>query len=153
MINPQNIEYAIGTEVIFTVGADLYVGLVSDVDTAAAGDHLYTVQLAEGGQTQVRHSRIRQQHPKLAAEAARLENIETRHKHYYKDVSGLDTVDVYRVLSLFEVADPCLQHAIKKLLVAGGRGAGKDISQDVREAIDSLERWEDMQREGSPDGN
>ena len=69
------------------------------------------------------------------------------HGHYYKPVAHLDHVDVYRVLDLFGVADPCLQHAIKKLLVAGGRGAGKDIRQDVKEAIDSLQRWQEMRAE------
>jgi hypothetical protein len=39
-----------------------------------------------------------------------------------------------------------LQHAIKKLLCAGGRGA-KDMEQDVQEAMDTLERWQDMQVE------
>jgi hypothetical protein len=58
----------------------------------------------------------------------------------------LDAVDVYRVLELFEVTDPCLQHAIKKLLCAGGRGV-KDMEQDVQEAMDTLERWQDMRRE------
>lgn len=71
----------------------------------------------------------------------------TAHRHYYKDVSKLKTVDVYRVLKLFNVHDPCLQHAIKKLLVAGGRGAGKDITQDVQEAIDSLKRLLEMDGE------
>lgn len=69
------------------------------------------------------------------------------HSHYFKDVSHLDTIDVYRVLALFAVNDPCIQHAVKKLLVAGGRGAGKDISRDIKEAIDSLQRWQDMRRE------
>lgn len=66
--------------------------------------------------------------------------------HYHKDVSHLDTIDVYRVLQLWDVTDPCIQHAIKKLLVAGGRGH-KDISKDVHEAIVSLQRWEEMQAE------
>lgn len=70
-----------------------------------------------------------------------------KHAHYFKTVAGLQTVDVYRVLELFGVADPCLQHAVKKLLVAGGRGAGKDISQDVKEAMDSLRRWQEMRLE------
>lgn len=69
------------------------------------------------------------------------------HAHYFKSVAHLDTIDVYRVLSLFSVTDPCLQHAIKKLLVAGGRGAGKDIGRDVQEAIDSLVRWQAMRQE------
>lgn len=69
------------------------------------------------------------------------------HNHYFKDVRRYDTVDVYRVLCLFSVTDPCLQHAIKKLLVAGARGAGKDTGQDVQEAIDSLQRWQQMREE------
>jgi hypothetical protein len=69
-----------------------------------------------------------------------------KHNHYYKDISYLDGIDVYRVITLYGVTDPCLQHAIKKLLCAGGRGA-KDIEQDVQESIDSLERWKDMRRE------
>jgi hypothetical protein len=50
------------------------------------------------------------------------------------------------VLELFEVTDPCLQHAIKKLLCAGVRGS-KDEQQDVQEAIDTLERYQDMKAE------
>lgn len=68
-----------------------------------------------------------------------------KHSHYFKDVSNLQTIDVYRVLQLFNVTDQALGHAIKKLLVAGGRGAGKDINRDVQEAIDTLERWKDIQ--------
>jgi len=75
--------------------------------------------------------------------------VTQKHSHYFKDVSHLQKVDVYRVLELFQVINPCLQHAIKKLLVAGGRGA-KDISQDVQEAIDTLVRWQEMQHEVEP---
>lgn len=73
--------------------------------------------------------------------------VKTKHSHYHKDVSHLEMVDVYRVLKLFNVTDPCLQHAIKKLLVAGGRGAGKNIDKDISEAKDSLVRWEEMRDE------
>ena len=59
-------------------------------------------------------------------------------------------VDVYRVLILFCVTDPCLQHAIKKLLCAGNRGA-KDKIQDVQEAISSLLRYLEMQTENEND--
>jgi hypothetical protein len=69
-----------------------------------------------------------------------------KHSHYKKTVAGLQFVDVYRVLALFGVTDPCLQHAVKKLLVAGGRGS-KDISQDVQEAIDTMQRWQEMRTE------
>lgn len=69
-----------------------------------------------------------------------------KHNHYFKDVSKLQTVDVYRVLELFGVTDPCLQHAAKKILVAGGRGS-KDIKKDIQEAIDTLNRRLEMYRE------
>lgn len=46
----------------------------------------------------------------------------------------------------FGVADPCIQHAVKKLLVAGGRGH-KDIATDIQQAIDTLKRWQDMREE------
>lgn len=68
------------------------------------------------------------------------------HNHYFKDVSKLNAIDVYRVLELFEVGDPAIQHAVKKLLCAGGRGA-KTMPQDVQEAIDSLNRWKEMRKE------
>lgn len=75
---------------------------------------------------------------------------ERKHSHYFKSVEGLKDIDVYRVLQLFNVADPCLQHAVKKLLVAGGRGGGKDITRDSQEAIDTLKRWQEMRAEEAP---
>lgn len=66
--------------------------------------------------------------------------------HYQKPVEHLKWIDVYRVLVLFGVTNPCLQHAIKKLLCAGQRGA-KDQKQDVQEAIASLLRYLEMQTE------
>ena len=72
------------------------------------------------------------------------------HDHYFKDVSNLKHIDVYRVLILFGVTDPCIQHAIKKLLCAGNRGA-KDKTQDVQEAISSLLRYLEMQTENEND--
>ena len=66
--------------------------------------------------------------------------------HYYKDVSSLKSIDVYRVLELFDVTNPAIQHAVKKLLVAGGRGV-KDQAKDVEEAIKSLQRWQEMRQE------
>jgi len=72
---------------------------------------------------------------------------EKKHNHYFKSVAHLQYVDVYRVIDLFKVTDPALQHAVKKILVAGGRGGGKDITRDVQEAIDTLERWKEMRAE------
>lgn len=72
----------------------------------------------------------------------------SKHSHYFKDVSKLNTVDVYRVLSLFEVSDPCIQHAVKKLLCGGIRGV-KSLDKDVQEAIDSLLRYQEIIKENS----
>ena len=69
-----------------------------------------------------------------------VENRQPRvHNHYFKDVTKLQYIDVYRVLGLFSVTDPSIAHAVKKLLVAGGRGAGKSIDKDIQEAIDVME--------------
>lgn len=63
----------------------------------------------------------------------------TQHAHYKKDISHLKTLDIYRVLDLFGVTNPAIQHAVKKLLCAGQRGA-KDYERDLREAVDSINR-------------
>ena len=75
-------------------------------------------------------------------------NEQSKHGHYFKDVSHLKKIDVYRVIDLWEITDPALQHALKKVLAAGKRGA-KNQMQDVSEAIDSLARFQDMQAENS----
>lgn len=72
------------------------------------------------------------------------------HDHYKKDVRHLDMIDVYRVIELFEVTHPALQHALKKILAAGNRGA-KDWEKDVQEAIDSLNRALQMRAEDAGD--
>lgn len=48
-------------------------------------------------------------------------------------------VDVYEVLLAFNVTDPGLQHAIKKLLCAGLRGKG-NLQQDLVGAIAAINR-------------
>ena len=52
---------------------------------------------------------------------------------------GLTSLDVYDVLIMFEVHDPAVQHAIKKLLACGQRGH-KNAFQDLREARESIDR-------------
>lgn len=60
---------------------------------------------------------------------------------YHRKIIGLDgtvtTTDVYRVLDAFDVREPGLQHAIKKLLCAGIRGKN-DTDNDLKEAIDAI---------------
>ena len=65
---------------------------------------------------------------------------------YIVDISKYNKLDIYRILKLYEVSDPCLQHAIKKLLCAGKRGV-KNQTQDINEAILSLKRFLEMQGE------
>lgn len=52
------------------------------------------------------------------------------------------TVDVYDVLRAFDIRDPALQHALKKLLCMGLRGH-KDTGTDLAEAIESLEKLQE----------
>lgn len=52
---------------------------------------------------------------------------------------GLTSLDVYDVLIMFDVRDPAIQHAVKKLLACGQRGH-KDVFQDLREARESINR-------------
>ncbi len=72
----------------------------------------------------------------------------TKPTHYFKDVTHKNGVDVYRFQSLlvWRNRDPCVQHAVKKLLCSGQRGV-KDTRQDVQEAITSLVRCLEMQTE------
>lgn len=77
---------------------------------------------------------------------AKLSDDAPKYKHYFKDITNLNKIDIYRVLALWEVQHPCLQHAAKKILAAGNRGY-KDTAKDVQEAIDSLLRWQEMQEE------
>jgi len=61
---------------------------------------------------------------------------------YHRQIIGLDgqrvTVDVYRVLHAFATGLPEIDHAVKKLLAPGTRGA-KDKITDLREAAQSIE--------------
>jgi hypothetical protein len=56
-------------------------------------------------------------------------------------------VDVYRVLEIFQVTNPAIQHAVKKLLCTGIRGGGKDFDQDLAESIQTLVRLQEMRKE------
>lgn len=70
-----------------------------------------------------------------------------RHASVYHRQVPTTTIDVYRVLWAFKVDDPCISHAIKKLLLPGERGGGKSEAQDIDEAIKSLRRWIEMRAE------
>lgn len=69
-----------------------------------------------------------------------------KHGHYFKKLPT-NEIDVYAVLKAFDVESHAIGHAIKKLLLAGARGGGKDRERDFQEAIDSIERELEMMDE------
>lgn len=64
---------------------------------------------------------------------------EEKYNHYFKKVDGIGSIDVYAVLTLWDVRCPAVAHAIKKLLCSGRRGA-KNRETDLMEAADSINR-------------
>jgi hypothetical protein len=66
---------------------------------------------------------------------------------YQVQIGGVKA-DPYRIARAYEITDPVIFQALKKLLRCGRKH--KDSATDVREAITSLERWEAMNEE---DGN
>ena len=73
------------------------------------------------------------------AKQKRLEQ-KPKHSHYHKDVSDLDTIDIYAICDLYvDDKSGCIQHAVKKLLCCGKRGAKNEL-KDLQEAIDTIQR-------------
>jgi hypothetical protein len=74
---------------------------------------------------------------------------------YVRGFTSMDgkvfAADVYSVLAAFEVDCPARQHAIKKLLMPGQRGAKGEI-QDLDEALVSVSRAIDMAHARLPEG-
>ena len=60
----------------------------------------------------------------------------------YKVKIGGVVADPYLIARAYGITDPAIFQAIKKLLRCGRKH--KDIETDIREAITSLERWEEM---------
>lgn len=71
------------------------------------------------------------------------QDLTEQYPAYYKPIGNIARIDVYGVHDLFEINDPsgALQHASKKILLAGARTGGKPALQDIREARDSLNRY------------
>ena len=73
-----------------------------------------------------------------------------KYNHYFRPIPpGVTAIDLYRFAEMFEITDSSLFHAVKKIVAAGKRGS-KTVEQDVQEAIDSLQRWQEMRREEAP---
>jgi hypothetical protein len=75
-----------------------------------------------------------------------------KYERVFESIDGEEFLaDVYSVLAAFGVKCPARQHAIKKLLMPGQRGAKSEI-QDLDEALVSVSRAIDMARARLPDG-
>lgn len=73
-----------------------------------------------------------------------------KYNHYFRPIPpGVTAIDLYRFAEMFEITDSSMFHAVKKIVAAGKRGS-KTVEQDVQEAIDSLQRWQEMRREETP---
>lgn len=54
------------------------------------------------------------------------------------------TSDIYCVLKGYNVTDPAIAHAVKKLLAPGCRSGGKSYIQDLEEAMQSIQKAIDL---------
>ena len=68
----------------------------------------------------------------------------TTPKYYDYNFKGVK-IDPYRILDIYEIHHPALQHAIKKLLRSGRNQ--KTVAEDVKETIDALNRFIEMGEE------
>ena len=87
--------------------------------------------------------------PKAKLPTAVTSPLAKQYPKYYKDVSNIDSIDVYGVHQIFNIEDPsgALQHASKKLLLSGVRTGGKSKFKDIKEARDTLNRWLELNPE------
>lgn len=58
------------------------------------------------------------------------------------------TSDVYTVLKGYEVTCPAIAHAVKKLLAPGCRSGGKSYTQDLEEAMQSIQKAIELEKIG-----
>lgn len=63
---------------------------------------------------------------------------------YQRQCKG-SVIDVYDVLQAFEVNNPAIAHAVKKLLAPGKRGV-KDAIQDLEESISAILRAIELEK-------
>lgn len=69
-----------------------------------------------------------------------------RPSKYHRCIRGM-WVDVYDILAAYQTDSAAIDHAIKKLLAPGSRSGGKSRVQDIEEAIWSLQRALEKERE------
>jgi hypothetical protein len=59
--------------------------------------------------------------------------------------------DVYDILTAYEVTNPAIAHAVKKLLVPGKRSGGKTLFEDLSEAEWSCRRAKELEEPPMPE--
>ena len=64
-----------------------------------------------------------------------------KYEKYFKDVSRLQSIDIYQVIRLWDIKDHELGHALKKIMRCGEGTGGKPVRKDITEARDTLNRW------------
>lgn len=79
-----------------------------------------------------------------AEQGRKHDTVKPRSKYHMENLcKGVDEVDYYRVMDIFrigrtrQIGDSAVEHAIKKLLIPGERGA-KGRIQDLEEAVRSI---------------
>ena len=65
-----------------------------------------------------------------------------KHSHYFVDVSRYNTIDIYRITESYQCSQMAA-HITKKALCSGARGH-KDLTTDIKEIIDTANRWLEM---------
>lgn len=68
-------------------------------------------------------------------------------EHYNKEFDG--EIDIYRICRLYDINDPAIYHAVKKILRFGD--SSKSKREDIKGAIVALERWLEMEQEDRED--
>lgn len=71
-----------------------------------------------------------------------MEQMKPKHSHYFRIWNGMK-LDIYRLLSLFNVECPNAQHVAKKAICAGQRGH-KDLRKDWEDIRDTAIRKLEM---------
>ncbi len=70
--------------------------------------------------------------------------------NFYTQTIGGQKADFYRICLAYGITDPCIAHALKKLLRAGR--SHKSLMQDVQDTIDTLKRWQQIREEDCTTG-
>jgi hypothetical protein len=72
-----------------------------------------------------------------------------KYPEYFKEIKPGVWIDVYDVIFIFDITNPAIAHAVKKLLLSGLRTGGKPVLKDLDESIDAIERGIELEKRGT----